>query len=171
MFTYYEPTYSLYGLVIEKRKSIKRKIEKLQTTFSYGPDVASTVSRLDLNYRNISDDDIRIFSNRNNTCRYNLNTIKALHDRFSDNLDVSQESPSVTKTFTVEGVDINGSPKISDGLLGLSIDLQEDGVRTTYNFGTTVKKPVSEEVLKAQDLSKMYSATYDIPVSPRKNNV
>ena len=171
VFTYYEPTYSLYGLVIEKRKSIKRKIEKLQTTFSYGPDVASTVSRLDLNYRNISDDDIRIFSNRNNTCRYNLNTIKALHDRFSDNLDVSQESPSVTKTFTVEGVDINGSPKISDGLLGLSIDLQEDGVRTTYNFGTTVKKPVSEEVLKAQDLSKMYSATYDIPVSPRKNNV
>lgn len=170
-FSYYEPTYSLYGIVIEKSKTIKKKHEKIQNVFVDGDNPDSQTSRLEVNYRNISDDDINIYENTpNNKCRYNLKKIKELHERFAKNLNIKQNKPSVNKTFTVEGIDINGSPKISDGLLSVSISLEEDGVRTTYSFGNRTKKPLAEDFLKAQDLSSNQTRIYSIPIPPRKTN-
>jgi len=171
VFTYYEPTYSIYGTVLQKTKTIKRRNEKIQNIFYFGNEVNPQTARLDVNFRNISDDDINDYQNTpNNQCRYNLDKIRKLHERFAKNINLEQSKPSVKKTFTVEGIDILGKPKIADGLLSISIGLDQDGVRTTYQFGNVTARPRAEGLLKSEDLTKLYTEAYDLPIAPRTSN-
>lgn len=165
VFTYYEPTYALYGVVLEKKKEIDDDIDKLQNVFQSNMEVGSTIASLKVIERNISDDEIRVFENKNGTCRYNLEKIREFHENFVRNLDYTQKEPLVSKTFTIEGIDLAQQPKIGDGLISLSINLEQDGgIQTTYTLGTRLMTPMDEKVLRG--MTNTFSNVAQINYNP-----
>jgi hypothetical protein len=146
-FTYFEPTYADYGVVLEKTKLIKRKIDKLQVPVLNKTKISDKVASIQVVERNISDDEIRIFKNKNNSCRYDLEKIRNYHKDISKHLEFTYDKPIVTKQFTIEGIEINKVPKIENGLISIDVSLGEEGVKTSYVLGTRLMQPISEELI------------------------
>jgi hypothetical protein len=152
-FTYYEPTYSLYGAVLEKNKLIKRKLEKIEMPMWNKTKIAKNAGRIEVVQKDISDDEIRILKNTRNSCRYDMDKIRQFHETMSKHFAFTYDKPIRSSQFTIEGVDITKSPKIENGLISIDISLSENGVNTTYQLGTRLMEPISEVVLIGMDES------------------
>jgi hypothetical protein len=81
----------------------------------------------------------------------NLNTnsglLRAAHIELNRNLIYSQKEPYQKRTYTIFGafeVPVN----IRDGLDSFSVDINENGVSTTYNFGLNRIKIPSENIIR-----------------------
>jgi hypothetical protein len=170
-FTYFEPTYSNYGVVVEKEKKIRRYPDKLQTFNLNKTNISSKVASLKVIQKDITDNDIAIFANKNNTCRYNLDKIKDFHAKFAQNLDFTFDKPIVSKSFTIEGTEMDGpTPNIENGLISIQIGMDENGIRSTYTYGTRLMRPISDEVLKAKELLTNTTKTAYGLVAPTRNS-
>lgn len=166
-FSYYEPTHSDYGVVLEKVKNIKRKIDKLQYPILNKTRISDKVASIQVLEKDISDDTIRIFKNRNNSCRYDLNRIKDFHETISEHLEFKYDKPLTSKQFVIEGVNITKTPKIENGLMSIDISLSEDGVRSTYTLGTRLMQPISEDLLQSLYGGTTAQGKYELrPLSP-----
>lgn len=146
-FEYIEPTDALFGVVIEKTKQKRRIIEKLETfnTTNLNSDTCN-YSRLLVNARNISDDRLSILTKKNDVCQFDSDQIESIHQQFSNNLTVNYTRPTVSKTFRIAGIELNGyTPTIDNGLISVEIGLDSDnGVYSTYEFGTRLMKLPNE---------------------------
>lgn len=137
-FQYTEPTDALFGTVIEKTNKTRRIIEKIESFYlSSELENSCSVNKFKLNYRNISDDSLRVLTKNNDICQYDTDQILQIHQLFSANLALNYTQPTISKTFKIAGVDLNGYiPTIANGLLNLEISVDDKGVSSTYEFGT-----------------------------------
>jgi hypothetical protein len=139
-FWFNAPTNTPYAVVIEKTKMRNQKLRKVETVMHSGSCPNNSTLKFDVNFQPINDQTINDIRRIPDTslCTYDLDTIEQVHSNFAANLPINQVTPLIRKTFTVEGIDIAGPiPTIDDGLLGMKISVGTDGVRTTYEFGTT----------------------------------
>jgi len=139
-FFFDSPVDSSYGFIIEKTKMRNQKLRKVETVMHTGTCPNNQSLNLSVVYQPIDDHTIHDIARIPNTsiCTYNINAIQLVHNNFARNLPINQTTPLIRKTFTVEGIDINGpNPTINDGLLGMRISSGSDGIRTIYTFGTT----------------------------------
>lgn len=138
------PTDANYGFIIEKTKMRNQKLRKVETIMQTGDCPNNQTLDLNVIYQPINDHTIQDIAKIPNTslCTYNLDAIRLVHNSFAQNLAINQTTPLIKKTFTVEGIDIDGpAPTIDNGLLGMKITAGPDGIRTTYTFGTTKMFP------------------------------
>lgn len=148
-FWFDAPSYANYGVVIEKTKQVAQKLKKVETVMQSGSCPGPQVLRFNVNAQNITDQTIDVIKriDPNSQCSYDLTTIEKVHKSFVQNLSLNQNVPLVRKSFTIDGIDIAKTPTIDDGLLGVKITVGDNGVKTTYTFGTTeMKIPAKPEV-------------------------
>ena len=151
-FTYYEPTYSNYGTVMEKTKEINYTFAKLEMPIWNKFKINDNVGNIQVIEKNISDEQIRIFKNTQNKCRYDIGKIKEYHKTMSSHLEMTQTSPIESLSFTIEGVNLTKAPKIHEGLVGIDISVDsEGGVSSTYSLATTLMRKIELETLIGTD--------------------
>lgn len=138
-FTYTEPTDALFGTVIEKHKRTRRIVEKVESFFLSNNNINTcNVNKIKLNYRDISDDTLKMLTKINTICEFDANQILSVHKKFTANLSVNYTQPTISKTFKIAGVDLNNyTPTIANGLLSVDISVDDKGgVSSTYELGT-----------------------------------
>lgn len=141
-FNYYEPSYSNYGVVLQKERETVQKVLKVETVFAAGQLPGPTTLQTDIIYKPIQDEDIRMLAKQqNSSCIFDIDKIEDVHEAFAQNLTYSQINPLVKKSFTIAGLNINKTPSINDGLLSVDISIDDSGVKSTYTFGTTKMIP------------------------------
>lgn len=172
-FTYYEPTYSNYGVVIEKNKHIDHEVQKLQMPIWKKKKLSKNVSRIRVVEKDVSDEEIRIFKNERNTCRYDIAKILKYHETISNHLGAIVDFPTESATFTVEGVDISDTPKIKDGLVGVDISMDSSGgITSTYTLGTYLFRKAELDTLIGLDESTSRQSYFNSrPPTPHKKTL
>lgn len=149
-FKYTEPTDALFGLVIEKTKKRRRIVEKIESfnSTNLDSDDSCNFSKLKINYQNISDDRLSVLTKNESVCQFNTESIKTIHDDFSKNLSLNLTKPSITKTFRIAGLELNGfTPSIENGLISLEVGIDDKGVFSNYEFGTRMMRLPAEDAL------------------------
>lgn len=149
-FEYIEPTDALFGIVVEKVRSKRRIIEKVESfnQTNIGNEIGCDYAKLIVNSRNLSDDKLRTLRFKDDVCEFNIDEIKKIHEDFSENLAVTYTQPSITKSFKVAGIDINYKPSIGNGLVRLDIGIDSNnGVYSIYEFSTRLMKLPGEDFL------------------------
>lgn len=172
VFSYYEPTYSDYGVVLEKTKNIKHAIQKLEMPIWDRLNIKKNVGRLDVKQINISDEEIRIFKNEQNSCRYDKKKIRDYHDLQSKHLAATVDKPLEAMQITIEGIDLATKPTIGDGLIGVDISMTDDGgITSTYSLGTTLFKIPNIDVIRLMDEATRRKSVFGIePPAPHKQD-
>lgn len=139
-FQYTEPTDALFGTVIEKHKKDRRIVEKIESIYTSNlPNtIPCNANKVKTNYRNISDDSLRVLTFNNNICQYSASQIAEIHELFTNNLALNYTQPTISKTFKIAGIELNNyNPTIGNGLLNLEISLDDKGgIYSVYEFGT-----------------------------------
>lgn len=153
-FSFFEPTYSNYGAVIEKTRAVTQRIQKMETIMYSGKKANAQTLQSNFSYYNITDEDIRLLAKQpsNGACIFSKEKIKAVHDNFVKNLSYSQTVPLVKKVFTIAGLDVAKIPSINDGLLGIQVSVDDSGVKSTYTFGTTKMTPPKKAEIYSSSL-------------------
>lgn len=174
-FYLYQPGNALYNIVIQKTRETTKLIPKIESVYVDVDPPADTVLEYGLNYRNISDADIKLLTKDNvtSTCLYDEKLVKKVHEEAIKNLKITQNDPLSKLTFTVAGIDISSSysPSIEDGLLSISISLGEDGVKTAYEFGTIkMVKPGKPEVYSQLEKNSKISTPSSLTTSVKRND-
>jgi hypothetical protein len=151
-FEYTEPTDSLFGIIIEKttkKKRIIKKVESFNSTNLSSGATSCNFAKLIVNNTNISDDTLRVLKKSNSVCQFDTKTIQKIHDDFSNNLALNYTQPTITKSFKVAGIELNGYyPSIDNGLISLQIGLDSsNGVYAEYEFGTRLMRLPNSSVL------------------------
>jgi hypothetical protein len=161
-FKYTEPTDALFGIVIEKTKKTRRIIEKVESILASDMGGSCNFNKLKMNYRNISDDSLRVLTKQNNICQFDQKQIQQIHNQFSAGLALNYTQPTISKTFKVAGVDIsNYTPTIDNGLLSLDISIDDKGVVSQYEFGTRLMILPSEQALNYSNFNMLvYHGNY-----------
>lgn len=141
-FEYTEPTDALFGMVIEKTTKKRRIIKKVETFNSNLSADTCNFAKLVVNYHNISDDTLRVLKKNNKVCEFNQQTIQNIHTQFSNNLALNYIQPTISKTFKIAGIELNGyTPTIDNGLISLQIGLDSsNAIYSIYEFGTRLMK-------------------------------
>ncbi|MFM9826690.1 hypothetical protein [Flavobacterium sp.] len=138
-FKYTEPTSAAFGVVVQKTHIRRRIISKVESFNKSNLDDGESCNyaQLAVNYQNISDDSLKILTKANQICEYNTKQIQTIHEEFVQNLTVDLTEPSISKSFKIAGVDVEGyTPTIENGLLNIDISVDDKGVFSTYEFGT-----------------------------------
>lgn len=138
-FKYTEPTSASFGVVVQKTHIKRRIISKVESFNKSNLDDGDSCNyaQLAVNYQNISDDSLKVLTKRNQICEYNTSQIKTIHEEFVQNLTVDLTEPSISKSFKIAGVDLEGyTPTIEKGLLNIDISVDDKGVFSSYEFGT-----------------------------------
>lgn len=149
-FEYTEPTDALYGMVIEKTVTKRKVVEKLESFNSTNLEGADTCdySKLIVNSRNISDDRLSVITKKNDICQFDAQQIKDIHEQFSKNLAINYNQPTISKTFKIAGIELNGyTPSIENGLISLEIGIDSNGVYSVYEFGTRLMQLPNEDAI------------------------
>lgn len=142
-FKYTEPTDALFGIVVEKVHRKKRAIKKVESFNSTNLNNTDTCdyAKLNVNYENISDDRLKILTKNNSVCKYNTQTIQSIHNEFSKNLSLNFKEPTISKSFRIAGIELSGyTPSIENGLISIDIAINDNGLYSTYEFGTRLMK-------------------------------
>jgi len=155
-FQYTEPTDALFGTVIEKTKKTRRIINKVESFNVSNLSSNCNFNKLKLNYRNISDDSLKVLTKNNNICQFDQSQIQQLHQLFSAGLAVNYTQPTISKVFKIAGIDLNNYiPTIDNGLLSVDIGIDDKGVTSTYEFGTRLMVLPAERAINYNSISML----------------
>lgn len=137
VFKFYLPVEGAYACVLQKSRKVLKRFNKQESILVTGNCNSGNTLSLDVQSINITDQDITKFLKiANNSCIFDNNAIAKLHTNYAKNLGASQKEPLIKRVFTIQGL-LKDSLGIKDGLQGISISADENGVKSTYTFGTT----------------------------------
>lgn len=113
---------------------------------------SGNVEKIDYSIKEFSEEDIVLFGGpfANNQTR-----LRAAHQQLNQNLTYSINTPFRKKTFKLSGIP-NLDVSILDGLESISIEANDSGIFTTYQFGNNRVKIPSEEIIRQQYESFQY---------------
>lgn len=140
-----------YRVRATSSQSIPVCIPKIQQSVIDISDGLADTPRHELNYINITDDDIRIFGNR--SCLPDQATLLDIHKAKSSATTRSKIGPEKNCEYQLVGVAPDGLPTIGEGLDSVTVKLADNGVFTNFTLSDKIAAPFSNEVA-------MYQAIY-----------
>ncbi len=153
-------TFSGYKIRVNQSFDVPVCIPKIQTILASIPNEPN-VGNFDINFVNISDDDIKIFGA--NSCTPSEEELQRIHETKGIQTSISNSSPEKILEYRIIGTPTN-IPLINQGLDGLSVEVNDGGVFTTYSLSDKLREPPKAELILDQ-ATRRYPTINNYPFS------
>jgi hypothetical protein len=154
-----------YKVLVRQSTNIPSCIPKIQHSAINWTSPAG-VGASEVNFTDISDDDIRVFSPR--TCIPSKELLEKIHQEKNVLTSVSSFRPEKTLEFQIVGAPKN-SPSIREGLDGIQIKVSDNGIFTSYSLSDKLRQPPSPEIAALKAAYKQGKVFKSVESYPTKN--
>ena len=152
-------------------------IPKIQKSVIEVSSEVGQAGRHELNFSDITDDDIRIFGSK--SCVPDSSLIMDIHKAKAMAFQKSKVTPERLSEYKVVGVAPDGIPSIADGLDSVKISVNDNGVFTNFSLSDKIAQPFSEAVIMNNILMTLqhknnpsnYATVDHYPVKTAANSV
>jgi len=143
-----KPAYRVY---VSQSFSQNVTLPRIQTGVNSGMSASDKVMKLNVLYNGFTDDDLFAFTGSGVAygCVPNMNYLTGLHDAYTSRV-YSNTDPDENLSVEIKGLpEFQGlEAEVKKGLSSFSIQLNEEGSRSTIQYNTVLIKTISSDLLK-----------------------
>lgn len=156
-----------YKVKVDTSFNIPVCIPKIQTVLSNLPDPNENFGSLEINWIEISDEDINIFGGE--SCTPSPEKLEQIHREKGIQTSVSNTNPEKNIQYTIIGLPQN-TPSINQGLDNISIKVDDGGVFTSYSLSDKIRQPPTYDTIISDTLRRRYPTVSSYP-TPNPRNI